>query len=411
MKNWQRLTLMLSALLMAIGTFSCQALAATTITGRASTVFEWFDSPNGDTATPIYQYLQFNALDMASKGWDFRGYGRAATDLSNKEDADSRLYYAYVQKKGLAEGLDLKLGRQFLSTAAGASLMDGVALDYALPFVQNTPLKFSLFGGGDVSYYSGYDTEDLIVGGELSGKFFNSLDAGFSYIQRWGDGELATEVFGLDLDYDYKNMLNLYSETQFDYLTNSVSYFLAGANYHRSEKWALRAEYLYSLPVFSSTSIYSVFAVSEYEELMAELSYRIATGLRAFGRLTYEMYPDFDNAVVAEAGVEKIRTDRVSGYLSAVLREDGNGGQDLIGAKARCRYMLNKRFHAGAGAEVDVLQRRIEDDTDDTLSTRYWLDLTAYLTKTVNVEAKLERSESDLWDEYYEGRVRLNILF
>lgn len=411
MNNWQRMTLLLTALLLVVGGFLSQALAATTITGRASTVFEWHDDPNGDTATPVYQYLQFNALNLADKGWDFRGYGRGATDLSNEVDADSRLYYAYLQKKGLAEGLDLKIGRQFMSTSAGASLMDGITLDYALPFAKQSPLAFSLFGGGDVSYYSNYDEEDLIFGGELKGKFFDSLNAGFSYIQRWGDGELANEVFGLDLDYDYQGLLNLYSETQFDYLTDSVSYFLAGANYYQNEKWSLRAEYLYSLPVFSSTSIYSVFAVNEYEELMAQLNYRLAAGLKAFGRLTYEIYPEFDDATVFEAGVEKIRTDKISGYLSAVVREDGDGGQDLIGGKVRGRYMINKMFQAGAGAEIDVLQRRLEDTKDDTLSSRYWLDLTTYLTKKINVVAKVERSESDLWDEYYEGRVRLNILF
>jgi hypothetical protein len=40
-----------------------------------------------------------------------------------------------------------------------------------------------------------------------------------------------------------------------------------------------------------------------------------------------------------------------------------------------------------------------------------WVDGTAYVTRTVNVQAKVERIESDLWDEYYRGRVRLNILF
>jgi hypothetical protein len=411
MKNWQRLTLMLSALLMVIGAFSCQALAATTISGRASTVLEWRDNPNGDTATPAYQYLRINVLDLADMGWDFRGYGRAATDLSDEIDTDSRLYYAYLQKKGLTNGLDLKLGRQFLSTSAGTSLMDGIAIDYALPFAQNTPMSFSLFGGGDVSYYSNYSSEDLIVGGELNGRFLDSLSAGLSYIQRWGDNELANEMIGLDLNYDFKDMLNLYSEIQYDLLTESTSYFLAGANYRQSQQWGLRAEYLYSLPVFSSTSIYSVFAVNKYEEVMAELSYRVAAGLKAFGRMTYEIYPDFDEALVAEAGIEKVRTDRISGYLSGVVREDGDGGQDMAGVKARCRYMINQMFHAGAGIEFDVLQRRLEDDKDDTTSSRYWLDLTASLTKTINIEAKVERSESDLWDEYYQGRVRLNIIF
>jgi hypothetical protein len=409
MKVWRRFFFCTTVVLLAIGPVA-NALGAS-VSGRTSTVLEWYEDPEGDTATPIYQYLQLNALGLTDQGWDFRSYGRLATDLADEVDADSRLYYAYVQKKGLVKGLDVKIGRQFLATTAGASLLDGAHLDYALPFSGDTPLTLTLFGGGDVSYYSNYNAEDLLVGGQLRGRFFDSFAAGFSYIQRWGDGELANELFGLDLDYDYKGLLNLYSEVQFDYLSDSVSYFLAGANYHRAENWSLRTEYLYSLPVFSSTSIFSVFAVSEYEELMAELNYRIARGLRAFGRLSYEMYPDFDDEVVIEAGVEKIRTERISGYLAGVWREAGDGGQDLAGFKVNGRYMLNEMFLAGAGAEVDVLQRRLEDNSDDTVSTRYWLTLMAYLTKTVNVEAKVERSESDLWDEYYEGRVRLNVLF
>jgi hypothetical protein len=57
-----------------------------------------------------------------------------------------------------------------------------------------------------------------------------------------------------------------------------------------------------------------------------------------------------------------------------------------------------------------VIERRLEDD-DETTSSRVWVDGTAYVNRTVNVQAKVERIESDLWDEYYRGRVRLNILF
>ena len=77
---------------------------------------------------------------------------------------------AYLEKKDLFQNLDLKLGRQFVSTTAGASLMDGLYLDYN----NLGPLKLSLFGGGDVSYYSGYSVDDTIFGAEVSGNFFKS---------------------------------------------------------------------------------------------------------------------------------------------------------------------------------------------------------------------------------------------
>jgi len=56
------------------------------------------------------------------------------------------------------------------------------------------------------------------------------------------------------------------------------------------------------------------------------------------------------------------------------------------------------------------MERRLEED-DETTNSRLWADATVHVNKKVNVQGKVERVESDLWDEYYRGRVRLNILF
>jgi hypothetical protein len=158
-----------------------------------------------------------------------------------------------------------------------------------------------------------------------------------------------------------------------------------------------------------------VFAVDEYEEILAELNYNIAPGWRAFGRYTREIYQEFSDANVFEAGVEKLRTDRLSGYLSGVYRSDSDG-QDLRGFKARAAYLFHKQLLAGVGLEVDVLDRQInffdiDSNRDETTSKRYWADATVFITKAINVQAKVERIESDLWDYYNRGRIRLNVLF
>ncbi len=404
MNVWRRLTICTGVLL--LGLWPAGNVLAVSVSGRSSTEIEWYDSGSGDTSLPVYEYLLLNVKDIDGKGLNFRGYGRLGMDLKNEVDADSRLYYAYLEKKGLLKNLDVKLGRQFISSTAGASLMDGIYLDYN----HLGPLKLSLFGGGDVAYFNGYSARDLIDGVKLSGTFFTNLNVGLSYLQRWDHGDLANEMFGLNAEYDIAKLLNLYSEVQYDYLSKGVSYFLAGANYHRSPKWGLRAEYLYSLPVFSSTSIYSVFAVDKYQEAMGEFTYNIDTGLRAFGRYTREIYKEVSDANVFEVGIEKIRTVRCAGYLAGVWRDDADG-QDLKGIKVNGSFLFNKYLQAGIGAEVDVLQRRLDDTEDDTTSSRYWADLTAYITKKINVQAKVERVDSKLWDYYNRGRVRLNILF
>ncbi|MBE0599630.1 MAG: hypothetical protein IH614_20510, partial [Desulfuromonadales bacterium] len=116
------------------------------------------------------------------------------------------------------------------------------------------------------------------------------------------------------------------------------------------------------------------------------------------------------DANVFEAGVEKMRTARFSGYLVGTFRDDDDG-QDLKGVKVRAAYLFGQSLEAGVGAHIDVLERRLDDDDDETTSSRVWADATYYLSKTVNVQGKVERVESDLWNEYYRGRVRLNIYF
>ncbi|KIH77861.1 hypothetical protein GFER_04335 [Geoalkalibacter ferrihydriticus DSM 17813] len=164
MKIWQGLTCGLALATLALWPVG-DALGAK-VSGRASTVVEWFDSANEHTIVPVFQYLQLNVLDIADQGYDFRMYGRLGDDLAGERSASakSRLYFAYVEKRGFfLDNLDARLGRQFITTTAGASLMDGLRLDYG--FLDN--YRFTLFGGGDVTYYEGYNAKDAIVGGRL----------------------------------------------------------------------------------------------------------------------------------------------------------------------------------------------------------------------------------------------------
>lgn len=389
---------------------SFQQAKATTFSGRSSTVIEWFGDPSDETAVPIYEYILFNVRDIGNDGLNFKGYGRLATDTRDVVDVDSRLYYAFLEKKGAFDNrVDFRFGRQFVVTTAGASVMDGLDMT----FNNIGPVNFRLFGGGDATYYEDYDKDDLLWGAEVYGLFWKEqLHLGLSYMQKWDESELTKELIGFDFDYDKANFLNVYSEFQFNYINNVVSYFTLGSKYYRSPKWNLRAEYLYSLPVFTSTSIYSVFSVDKYQELMAEYSYNIAVGLRAFGRYSREIYEEYSDANVFEAGIEKIRTKQFSGYLTAVYRNDDDG-QDLKGFKVRTAWMFSKKIQAGVGANLDVLDRRIdfENNEDQTTSNLLWLYGTYFFTDRINAQLKLERASSDLWDEYYRGRVRLNISF
>ena len=186
----------LGILLVTLSLGLASSAEATNIYGRASTVLEWYDDPEEDTAVPVYQYLQFSLIDIADSGYNFKAYGRLADDIESEVDVDSRLYYAYLEKRDFLdfEGLDFRLGRQFIVTTAGASLMDGLNLD--LTFYENYHVM--LYGGGDVTYYEGYDVDSNGIWGTEIGGFFieDALEANLSYLQKWEDGVLSIELIG-----------------------------------------------------------------------------------------------------------------------------------------------------------------------------------------------------------------------
>jgi len=389
---------------------------ATVITGRSSTVLEWYDMPDEKTAVPAYEYLQLKARDIGGSGIHFYGYGRLADDLADEDNTvASQLYSAYFDMKLDRFKLDLRAGRQFISTTAGAAVMDGARLKFDKLFGQ--PLALTLFGGGDVKLEEAYKAGDWINGGELRYGLFTGTNLGISYLQKWeegppGDGtDLAFELLGFDIRHEFARILDTYAELQYDLLTESATYALLGVDYHRSGSWSLRTEYLYSLPVFSSTSIYSVFAVSEYEEIMVEYNQYLAYDQKLFARVTNEMYVDYDDAQVLEAGYQKMmmRSDW-GGYVIGTYRNDEDG-QDLYGIKLHGSYRVLPKLRAGLGAHVDVLERRLELDADETTSSRIWADATYDFSKRLSIEGKVEYLESDLWDYQTRGRVRLNWTF
>ena len=390
--------------------------SATTISGRSSTMLEWYDDPDGKSAYPAYQYLLLNARDINDTGLNFRMHGRLGADLNNKVDADSRLYYAYAEKRGINDRFNIKLGRHCVFNTAGSAIMDGISIDYD----DGGSYTANVFGGGDVRYYENYDRKDNVAGGEVASWFFqDNLKLGLSYIQKWEDSATTHKLFGVDAFYDHGIYFETYGEYQYNYLSDTMSYLLLGINYHESHAWHIRTEYLYSKPVFSATSIYSVFAVSKYQEVMAQVDRRLGPGMFVFGRYTHEIYEEVSNANVLEAGIEKIRTDQLSGSFSGVVRVHEDG-QDLYGIRGRGAWQFNHRFQFGGGASIDVLERRLVvfDGQETAIEGRYeetthrvWADATTYFSPQTSLEALISRIESDRWHEYYYGSVRFNYHF
>lgn len=71
MKFWQGLTCSLACAVLAL--LPAVHVEAASVSGRSSTVLEWFDTANEDTAVPAFQYLQLNVKDVGADIMDNRG--------------------------------------------------------------------------------------------------------------------------------------------------------------------------------------------------------------------------------------------------------------------------------------------------------------------------------------------------
>ena len=82
MMSWQRMLICTAVVWLAC--WPAGSALGASVSGRSSTVLEWFDDADEDTAVPVYEYLLLNVRDIDGKGLNFRGYGRLADDLANE---------------------------------------------------------------------------------------------------------------------------------------------------------------------------------------------------------------------------------------------------------------------------------------------------------------------------------------
>ncbi len=373
--------------------------------GSTTTVLESYDNPvNGEAALPAYQYFRLDMRDGTGDGSQgFRLYGRIAGDLNDEVDAESRLYYAYYQKKGFWAGADLRVGRQWINTIAGSPILDGIRIDTG----KRDLFRLAVFGGGYVTM-EGDGTDDYLWGFSVKEDLWSGTDLSASYIQKWIDSDLATEIVGVAGRTKVAKRGSVYGEFQYDMLSRLYSYYLAGIRLVPGDKFTFKSEYFGYTPVFDSTSIYSVFAVDQYKEISLSADYRLDRTWTIFGSYTREMYESFDDSNVVEAGLELRKKGGYGGYVVAIFR---SGEEDLRGIKVDYRMPVLYDIKMDIGAEYNVYNRINDDNDDDTSAKRYWLEGIKNLNDDLTLRAKFERVESVVYDYYNRGRVSLQYRF
>jgi hypothetical protein len=377
------------------------------IHGRSSTQFTWFNdifTEKKQAELGEYLSLSVTKIDKDNK-LSFQGYGRLTQDVRNGQDPNGRLYYLYGDYSNLFDKVDVRLGRQFVNYAAGSALVDGGKIE-----LKNVgPVAFSIMGGRNVIF--GLDGEitnsqDFAFGvaGYLTG--YRSTDAELSYFVKFDKDGIARDQIGASFKQYLLNSLKVYGNTRFDLPSETFSEVLAGVKYFPMADLVITGEWYQSYPIFDSTSIFSVFAVSRYQEAVFRADYTINDKISANAGYS-KQYFEADEADVFEIGC-RIRPIE---HLNVALNYDhrnGYGG-NLNGGIAEVAYEATKKLELAGGLHYDVFER--DKVTGEETARKYWLGGKYKIRDNMSASVRVEDNVNARFNNDWTGRMAFNYDF
>lgn len=406
-KRSSRAVIALLALL--IG-FPAVPLFAAEIHGRSSTQYLWYNDPvEGGNQRDLIEYLMVSVkgLDAAGK-LSIQGYGRAVYDLKDDaygDDLETRLYYLFADYKGFMDKADVRLGRQFVNLSAGSALLDGIQVD-----VRNVgPVGFTAAGGRDIRFgETGVLTSHasaVAVGAYLAG--YKSTDLDISYFRSYDYSDVARDIMGLNFKQYLLENVKIYGNARYDLTAEVFNEILAGARYFPVLDLMLTAEYYESYPTFDATSIYSVFAVNKYQEMLLRGEYTALSWLDISLGYAQEDFGDGGDSDLYEIGL-KYRPS-VNAAVGVFHDSRSGYGGDLDGYKLYAEYGKIGAWKAAAGIDYDSYQR--DDMTGEETAKRYWAAGRYYLAKNMSASVRVEDNVNVNYSKDMRGRVTFDYDF
>lgn len=382
---------------------------STEIHGRSSTQFIWYnDVFTNKKQAELGQYLNLsiNKVDKDNK-LSFQAYGRLTQDIRNGQGLDGRLYYLYGDYDNLFDKVDVRLGRQFVNSAAGTALIDGGKID-----LKNVgPVAFSVMGGRNVIFnLEGEATteKDYVWGVAAYLAGYKNTDAELSYFMKLDEAGIARDQIGGAFKQYLFNSLKVYSNARFDMTSEVFSELLVGLKYYPTSDFVLTGEWYQSYPIFDNSSIYSVFAVNRYQEGVFRADYTINDMISANAGYSKQLYADDgEDADVYEIGTRIRPMDGVQVNLNYDYRT-GYAGK-LNGGAAELVYEPIKPLALSGGIQYDVYER--DRITGRETARKYWLGGKYKIDKSMTASVRVEDNVNRQYKNDWTGRVVFNYDF
>ncbi len=241
--------------------------------------------PDAVPIRPVDEYLSVAWADVGVRGlgMDLLMRGRGDWRQEGGADDEVEVMSARIAWRGLRPGLDLALGRQFLSWGSGYYNFDGLRLDWRAP----RGWGFLAFAGTPLGYQ-----EHSAPRGEG-----RTLGAGVSYerafVERYVlmaerqtlDGDVSRQRLSLDARRLFGARLSAYGSADYNDGLGCLGDVLAGARVRLSRRLRAGAEWLRYVPDFPLESIFNFFPVEPFNETRVELGHEGRQGSGAWLRV------------------------------------------------------------------------------------------------------------------------------
>lgn len=396
--------LLAALLILGVGVSAAQAVS---LSGRASTQALWFTDEADRDHLDLAQYARLHVRNLDPGNTMYvTGYGRAWGDVQQGGGVEGRLYYLYLDKRELVRKTNVRVGRQFFFVSAGSAIVDGARVDTRIL----GPLAVTVVGGRHVFYdLDGEGTKggDAAAAVQAELTIIPEGSLAVSYFTTYDESELARQIFGLSANKRFSRYGELYTQLRYDYLSEVWSEIQAGARTAIVPRLTLNAEYFRSIPVFDASSIYVVFAVEEFQEILLRADYDLTAKITLNGEYRNESFGGGDHANGGEAGVRFRPKDGTSLYGAGIWRV-GTGG-NLYGFELSGDTVFGKMVTLAAGVQHDSFRRELMTGYDT--ATRLWAGAEARLRKDLSVSARVEDTMSDKYDNDVRARIALNFDF
>jgi hypothetical protein len=356
------------------------------------------------------QYLKVGVTNLNQGNTaSIQGYGRATYRSAGGNETDDllgRLYYLYLDYRGLVRNVDLLAGRHFANLPAGSALIDGATLH-----IRNVgPVGMRILGGrnvifsGDLNGITGSD--DNFMGASISTDAVKLTHIEAGYARKTDDSDVARETIGVTVTSYLPARVAVYGEAKYDLLSKATNELLAGVKYSPIQPLTLAGEYYESYPTFDSTSIYSVFAVNQYQEMLIKAEYALSDAYKFLLSYAAEDFNDGEDADRYQAG---IAARPISDFVLNLSYDKRNGyGGELSGFRLNGRYSFNVDTAISAGADWDDFRR---DTFEDETVKRYWIGGSHRINKAFSLLVRMEDNVNVRYDHQYQGVAAVNAEF